>query len=266
MPTGNPNLHNPEYDGNSFVLEGSSTGVLLFHGFTATTLEVRGLAEYIHTQAGFTVAAPLLPGHGTSPEDLATRHFQEWLDAAENAFTSLRSTSSTVFVGGESMGGLLALYLAANHPEIVGILLFAPALIIHGLLEAKLLKWFIFGSSKNNLEKPADGFLPWQGYSMNPLQAVSELGKLQSFVRKILIKVSQPAIIFQGDRDETIDPKGINTILQSISSTHKQLIAVENCGHCVLLDVQHPRINQLSLQFIQQVQSTSTSISISENQ
>ena len=86
------------------------------------------------------------------------------------------------------MGGLLALYLAAKHPEIAGILLYAPALIIHGLREADLLKWFIFGSSKKNLEGPKNGFLPWQGYRVNPLKAVSELGKLQSFVQKIITR------------------------------------------------------------------------------
>jgi carboxylesterase len=266
MLTANPNLHNPQYEGNSFVFEGSSTGILLFHGFTATTLEVSGLAEFIHTQAGFSVAAPLLPGHGTTPKDLSSRHFQEWLDAADNAYLSLQSISGNIFVGGESMGGLLALYLAAKHPEISGVLLYAPALIIHGLLEANLLQWFIFGSSKKNLDGPKNGFLPWQGYRVNPLKAVSELGKLQSYVRKILSVVRQPAIIFQGDRDETIDPRGSKTILQSISSTSKQLINVENCGHCVLLDVKHPRIYRQSLQFIQKIQTTSLKITISENQ
>jgi carboxylesterase len=212
--------------------------------------------------AGYTVEAPLLPGHGTSPEDLAIRHYQEWIDSAENAYISLQENASTIFVGGESMGGLLALHLASKHPEIAGILLFAPALIIRGLREAELFKWFLFGSPKKGLEETKDGFLPWQGYKINPLKAVSELGRLQSFVAKTFPDVIQPAIIFQGDRDETIEPRGSNIILQSISSQDKQLIEVDNCGHCVLLDAQHPRIYQLSLQFIQQIQTTSSGISV----
>lgn len=265
MPPVNPNLHNPEYDGSSFVLKGSSTAVLLFHGFTATTLEVRGLAEFIHAQTGYTVAAPLLPGHGTSPEDLAARHFQEWLDAAENAYTSLQSISNTIYVGGESMGGLLTLYLAARHPKIAGILLYAPAWIIHGLREAEWLKWFIFGSSKKNLGVTKNGFLPWQGYRVNPLKAVSELGKLQTFVQKTFQDVKQPAIIFQGDSDETIDPKGSNIILNSISTTDKQLIIVNNCGHSVLLDAQHLWVFEQTLQFIQQFKIVSPGIPLFGN-
>jgi carboxylesterase len=254
MPSTNPNLHNPNYEGDAFFLNGSVDGVLLFHGFTATTLEVRPFAEYIHAQTGSTVSVPLLPGHGTSPEDLSTCKYKDWLDAAENAFSALCIKSRTVVIGGESMGGLLALILAARHPEIKGILLFAPALITPGLHEAKILKWFIFGSPKKNLTNLQNGFLPWQGYKINPLKAVVELGKLQSYASNLIPKVTQPTIIFQGKQDETIDPKGSTIIYHSISSSNRQLIEVENCGHCILLDKQYPRIYQLALQFIQQIQ------------
>ena len=62
-------MKNPQLDGEDFFVQGNSTGILLIHGFTATTTEVRLLAENLH-HVGFTVAGPLLPGHGTHPEDL----------------------------------------------------------------------------------------------------------------------------------------------------------------------------------------------------
>jgi carboxylesterase len=247
----NHNLQNPELNGCSFLLNGSSTGVLLFHGFTATTLEVRGLADFIHTQTGFTVMGPLLPGHGTSPEDLSKVQYKEWMDSAEMAFSTLQTNCKTILVGGESMGGLLALFLAARHPEIKGVLLFAPALIIPGLWGSRLLKWFIFASKKKNLNTEKDGVLPWQGYKVNPLKAVVELGKLQSEVGKIISKVIQPVIIFQGTSDETIDRRSSTIILENISSLNKELIEVNNCGHCVLLDSAYRSIYKQSLKFIQ---------------
>jgi carboxylesterase len=249
----NAYLHNPEFDGGSFYLNGSSNGVLLFHGFTATTLEVRELAVFIHNQTGFTVMGPLLPGHGTSPEGLSKVHNQEWMDSAELAYSKLQTNCKTIFVGGESMGGLLALFLAARHPEIKGVLLYAPALIIHGLRSSCLLKWFVFASKKKNLNTEKDGFLPWQGYKVNPLRAVVELGKLQIEVSKILSDVTQPVIIFQGNKDETIDPKSSTIILENISSLNKELIEVKNCGHCVLLDSQYQSIYKQSLKFIQNI-------------
>ena len=65
----NPFLHNDHLPGDEFFWEGNNTGILLSHGYTATTAEVRPLAETLYRQ-GYTVAGPLLPGHGTDPKDM----------------------------------------------------------------------------------------------------------------------------------------------------------------------------------------------------
>jgi carboxylesterase len=251
----NSSVFNAEYDGTGFTLEGSSTGLLLFHGFTATTLEVRGLAEEINTRLGWTVSAPLLPGHGTSPVDLSRTHFGDWLLAAESAYSQLKLKSKSVFLGGESMGGLLSLYLAAKHPEVMGLLIYAPALITPGMQSAKCLRHFIFGSNKKNLSATLPGFLPWQGYRINPLKAVVELGKLQDEVKNHLPEIHQPILIFQGKQDKTIDPRSSSNINNSVSSKNKELIELDNCGHCILLDVQHASVFQKSASFLTSIQT-----------
>ncbi|HEX7555393.1 MAG TPA: alpha/beta fold hydrolase, partial [Leptolinea sp.] len=187
---------------------------------------------------------------GTSPQDLSKIHFKDWLDAADIAFAFLKEKSVDIVVGGESMGGLLALYLAANRPEIKGILLFAPALKSAGILKARIMKSFIFASPKKNLAATLPGFLPWQGYLVNPLKAVAELGNLQNQVRNLLPQVQQPVLIFQGKQDETIDPESSTTIFNSISSINKELIELNNCGHCVLLDIQHLLVYRKSVSFL----------------
>ena len=77
-----PIYQHPELDGSDFYWKGSSVGILLIHGFTATSVEVRGLATHLH-QAGYTVAGPLLPGHGTSPEEMNRYSWKDWANAAE---------------------------------------------------------------------------------------------------------------------------------------------------------------------------------------
>jgi carboxylesterase len=243
-------LFNPEFDGTSFILPGSSTGILLFHGFTATTLEVRSLAEGIHDQLGWSVSAPLLPGHGTTPIDLSHTRNEEWLACANIALKELQSKTDTVFVGGESMGGLLSLYLAATHPEVSGLVLYAPALMTPGMLKARIFKNFVFGSPKRNLTATQPGFLPWQGYKINPLNAVAELGRLQDEVRRHLSEVRQPIIIFQGKQDQTIDPASSRRIMNLVSSVDKRLIEIDECGHCILLDAQHEMVLRESLAFL----------------
>ena len=77
---------------------------------------------------GYTVSGILLPGHGTTPENLSQTHRRDWIQASEEAYIKLKGECSSVIVGGESVGALLALRLASDHPEIKGLLLYAPAM------------------------------------------------------------------------------------------------------------------------------------------
>ncbi len=132
-----PIFENPELDGSTFFLPGNKPiGVLLLHGFTATTVEVRPLAEYLNRQ-GYSVFCPLLPGHGTRPEDMIPVRWQDWYETAQNGLERLKGISN-LFVAGESMGGLLSLLLAASHPWIKGVILYAPAIKIDGIWRAKV--------------------------------------------------------------------------------------------------------------------------------
>jgi len=67
--------------------------------------------------AGFTVELPLLPGHGTSIEDMVTTRWADWSAAAERAYEELAARCSAVVVAGLSMGGTLTLWLAERHPR-----------------------------------------------------------------------------------------------------------------------------------------------------
>ena len=63
--------------GKPFVVRGKSKnlGILLSHGYMAAPLEVKELANFLG-KMGYWVYVPRLKGHGTSPDDLATRSYQ----------------------------------------------------------------------------------------------------------------------------------------------------------------------------------------------
>lgn len=120
-------LKNAHLEGDAFYWEGGPVGVLLSHGFTATSAEVRLLARHLHAR-GFSVAGPLLPGHATSIEDLNRCRWQDWVRGVEQTYQQLVTRCQKVVVGGESLGSLLALYLASEHPQAAAVLAYAPAL------------------------------------------------------------------------------------------------------------------------------------------
>lgn len=247
----NTSLLNPELDGSAFLWTGSSTGILLIHGFTATSVEIRPLAEFFH-RAGYSVAGPLLPGHGTSAEDLNLRTWKEWLAAADQSYQLLKSTCERVIVGGESLGGLLSLHLASLHPEIVGLMLYSPAFQAKQLRRTSVGRFF-----KPVLPKRLSGNsrqpLPWQGYRVYPVRAAYQLYRYQRVIASRLKFVTQPALILQGANDRTIDPISSQLVYDGISSTRKELIWMKNSGHCIVLDQEYEQVMAASLSFVQSI-------------
>jgi len=234
-----------DLDGTSFEWKGGKIGILLFHGFTATTVEVRLMAKFLNDM-GFTVRGPLLPGHGKTVDDMNAFSWQDLIACAEDNYAVLKQKCDKVFVMGESMGGLLTLALSMRHPEIEGMMVFAPALIVPGLSKAEWLWPFKSYIWKKNIDETME----WQGFNVVPLHAAAQLSKLQRFIRNNLSKVTVPALIFQGKLDKSIDLLSSVRVLESIQSEEKELIWLENSTHCILLDNQLPDAEEICLKFI----------------
>lgn len=243
-----PIFQNPDAEGGTFFWpaeKNKAVAILLFHGFTATTVEVRTLAAFFKEQ-GFSVMGPLLPGHGVSPDELNQTKWQDWVEAAENAYQQLAGKYERVFVMGESMGGLCTLWLAAHHPEIAGIAMFAPALRIPKLWQSRIACAFIPFMYKKNIDLTSS----WQGFNVVPMCAAAQLYQFQQKIKRLLAKIEQPAIIFQGKLDTTIDPISSVRVLEGIKSPDKEMVWLEESPHCILLDKQMPVVEQLCLDFI----------------
>ncbi len=248
MDNKTPIFQNPQADGGSFYCEGKAdneTGILLFHGFTATTVEVRPLAKFLN-EKGFTVSAPLLPGHGVSPDELNHTNYRDWIESAESSYQELNKKYKQVFVVGESMGGLLTLWLGASHPDITGLLVFAPALRIPRLWQSNFVWPFIKMMYKKNIDLSS----PWQGFNVVPMHAASQLNMFQQKVKQRLSVINNPILVFQGKLDQTIDPISAADVLDGVPSNDKELVWLEESTHCILLDKQMDIVKSLSLEFI----------------
>jgi carboxylesterase len=190
---------------------------------------------------GYSVKAPLLPGHGTTLELMNTIKMKEWIESIDSAYLELSQNHRSIFVFGESMGALLTCYLAHKHPEIKKIFLFAPALRIDGLWQSVFLWPFVSYVYK----KHTDATMLWQGYNVIPLRAASQLYKLQKQVRKCLPAIKTDCLIFQGKKDQTINADGAVEVFQKLGSKKKELIWLDESSHCILLDQELSKVVEI---------------------
>src|SRR3954464_13581396 len=100
--------------------DGGPNGALVLHGFTGNPNSMRGVAHAL-AAAGFAVELPLLPGHGTTVEDVDNTSWRDWSAAAEAALERLEAGSACkVVVTGLSMGGSFTGWLGTLHPDRTG--------------------------------------------------------------------------------------------------------------------------------------------------
>ena len=193
-----------------FVGDGE-VGVVCVHGFTSTPYEVHYLGERL-ARAGFHVHGPMLPGHGTSLDDLDATRWEDWVGAVEQAFDTMQARCRRVALVGQSLGGLLSLHLAARRPEVACVAsLAAPlwldglgrrvgALAQRGLFDRLGLRIPKFSGSdvldpKVRAENPS--------YDAIPLKALGQLVRFMPVVDEVLPQISQPVLVMHAIHDHT---------------------------------------------------------------
>ena len=107
-------------------LRGSGAhAVFMLHGFGDTPETLALLARHLHGR-GYTVRAPLLPGHGRSLPEFARSRADDWVDFARAEFAAFRARHPRAALVGLSMGGSLATIVAAEVPDLSALALVAP--------------------------------------------------------------------------------------------------------------------------------------------
>ena len=243
-------------DPSPFFLEGGPAGVLLIHGFTGSPPEMRLIGDFLN-QRGYTVSAPLLPGHGTSLEDMNRRTWREWADHVEGALTDLQACCERVFVGGLSMGTLLSLNLAAQHPEVLGAVLYAPAAKVDNRLIylTPVMKYVLpvwRASGESDLVDPEAESRFWS-YEAYPVRAAHELLKLIYRVRRLLPQVTCPVLVFHAARDKHIRHEGAQYVYDHVGSEDKELIILHNSGHALTVDMEWEIAAQKTYEFLRRL-------------
>ncbi|MCK1818682.1 alpha/beta fold hydrolase [Streptomyces sp. XM83C] len=231
--------------------EGGEVGVLLCHGFTGSPQSLRPWAEHL-AEHGLTVSLPLLPGHGTRWEDMAVTGWQDWYAEVDRELRVLRDRCARVFVAGLSMGGALALRLAARHGDAVsGVIVVNPANKVHGVAAHALpVVRHLVRATKgiaSDIAKPGVAEL---GYDKVPLHCAHSLRNFLRMVDGELPQVTQPLLLLHSPQDHVVPPADSARILSRVSSLDVREVLLEQSYHVATLDHDAERIFEESLAFI----------------
>ena len=232
-------------------LPGGPVGVLLSHGFTGTTQSVRPWASYL-AEAGLSVRAPRLPGHGTRWQDMNATGFADWYGEVERAFDGLRARCSTVFVMGLSMGGVLALRLAELRPDEV-----AGAVVVNTALTtdrrdarfAPLVSRFVasFPGIGSDIKKPGVTEL---AYDRLPLRAAVSLQAAWPVVIRDLGRIRCPVLAFRSREDHVVPASSGAALLRGLAGGTVEERVLEDSYHVATLDNDAPAVFAGSLAFV----------------
>ena len=118
---------------SGFVLGTGEVAVLLIHGLTGTPTELRRVAQGLARDGTCTVYVPTLAGHCGDNSDLQATGWQDWYEGVRKTFVGIRERHRQVFVGGLSMGAVMSMYVASEHPgQVTGLLMYSTTLRYDG--------------------------------------------------------------------------------------------------------------------------------------
>lgn len=230
----------------------SGFGVSVFHGFTSTPASMRPLADALQG-AGFTVDLPLLPGHGTSWEELASTPRAEIMRAALASYDRLAARCSRVATVGLSMGGSLALHVAA-HRQVEAVSVINPGLRLAPLTGPKA--WLLgrvrpsVASIAGDIAKPD---VVEEAYAQTPLRAVVQLDRIFAQVRRELPELERrqtPVLLFRSSVDNVLPPSSADTLAKTLSADQLAVVELTRSQHVATLDHDAETIHEQLIEFL----------------
>jgi carboxylesterase len=235
-----------------FDLGGGRDAVLCLHGLTGTPYEVRPLGEAMAGR-GLRAVGLLLPGHGGGPEALAASRCEDWLAEVGRVHRELCSEHERVAVVGLSLGGLLALALAAEtRVDALGAM--GTPLRMRSrarwlLPVARLFSPMIPKRGGSDIRDPA-ARARHPSMSVMPAASIRQLIRLQRRVRAGLPRVTAPILVAHGRLDATAHPADARRILRGVASPERELLWLPNSGHVLPVDYDGPLLARVLGDFL----------------
>lgn len=246
--------------------------VLLLHGLTGGPTELAYLAHFLHYRGKMTVLCPAIVNHGQPLAVLARTRWHELWESARGHFLAARAKARQrgvpLFVGGLSMGAVLALMLAAEFPQdVCGVACLSPTLFYDGwnvswyrrfllaLSDYTPFKYVLYlreghpyglkdeqmrAAIRARYESAVidDCRAPPATYAHFPLRLLCEYRRLVARACERMPEVRAPVLVVQARDDDTAGPANAEYIRTHVSSPDPRVLLLADSYHIVTADLE----------------------------
>ncbi len=198
---------------------------LLFHGLNDSTYVWTDMAKSL-SKRGFDVRAVLLPGHGSHPDEMLDISYKQWFKAARQHYQFYKQDDTPLYLGGFSLGGIIATVLALENPDIVGLFLVSPA------YESKLKKWLRWSWLYAKFEPYMFGGLIIEDnptkYNSIPINSATQYYKSTKYLKRQWGRkqLSMPVLMVITMQDSVVDVGYVRKVFHRRFTSNKKRLLI----------------------------------------
>lgn len=230
-------------------------GVILLHDLAGTPQAYASLAPVLEA-AGFAVDVPLLPGHGTSLDDLETMTWDDWASAAQLAIDELTvRCEGQVIAVGIGMGAALACWASVLHPDVAGVVAINPrAMPVPPAAIATLQAMLAQGATTVPPLGPdiADKTTRVVEYQTVPTATLLSMFEALASMEAHWSEVLVPMLVVTSARDHRVAPENASFLASRVAGPVEHLV-LERSFHAATLDVEHELLEAAVVDFARKV-------------
>jgi len=234
--------------------DGGADGVIVIHGFTGNPFSMRPLAQAI-AAAGYTVELPLLPGHGRTLEDMMSTGWADWSGAVDAVYLDLAARCERVAVVGLSMGGSLAVWLAARHPQTTALVTINAAVEPGGGALVEMARTLLAEGTEvlpgigADIARPDASELSYDGV---PVASLMSMAEAVDALETVIPEVRCPALVFTSTQDHVVPPSAGEYLAAHLGGPVERVI-LDRSYHVATLDFDAPEIERRTVEFLGKV-------------
>ncbi|OOE14260.1 alpha/beta hydrolase [Fictibacillus arsenicus] len=227
-----------------FFFEGGKRAVLMLHGFTGSSADVRMMGRFLQKK-GYTCHAPQYKGHAVPPEELVHTGPDDWWEDVIGGYNHLKEKGyDEIAVVGLSLGGVFSLKLATEHPVKAVLPMCAPMYIKSEEVMYKGVCEYAEEYKKREQKTPEQIKQEMEEFKKTPMNTLKALQELLQSVRNSVDLVYAPTFVVQARHDEMINTDSANIIYNEVESEKKDLKWYENSTHVITLDKEKEQLHE----------------------